>query len=257
MADAPLLVAGFLALVGLGYAVAPWAIVRGRAARPATGDYARRLDRLRERAGLDASRTYLLDVKEDDRAAAHVRGLPNRRVLFVTEYLYDEFDDGTIAGLLAAQAGAVAVGYAERRTVGLAALGVVVLVVLSMDWGTGPLLAGGLFVAFVLALHVAFPAYCRRLVYAADDVAADRVGGDVVADALVAATAGRAGGEEPDDGEEPDGTEGTEDDDGGSPEPPEDVEVPPDDALEEPGLSRYLRFRPPTRERVRRLRGRG
>jgi STE24 endopeptidase len=211
-----LTVVAFVVVAVGAYAVGPMLVTRARASRPATGTYARRSDRLRERAGLDAAETYILAVKEDDRAVAYVRGPPTHRVLFVSEHLYDAFDDEVLLGLLAAQAGEADVWYQERRTAGLALLGATFLAALATGVATNAASVAALFAAFVVALHVVFPAYCRRLVHAADGVAADRVGADVVADALAAVEEGH-------------------DDD---------------------GPARYLRFRPPRSARLARLRER-
>lgn len=205
------------ALVAVGaYAVGPLLVTRARASRPATGTYGRRLEDLAERAGLDAAGTYILDVKEDERADAYVRGPPTHRVLFVSEYLYDEFDDDVLLGLFAAQAGEIDVRYQERRTAGLALIGVAFLAALTGGVVTSVPRLVALFASLALALHVILPAYCRRLVHTSDRVAADRVGAGVVADAFEAVEQGH-------------------DDD---------------------GVSRYLRFRPPRSSRLARLRER-
>lgn len=177
-------VLAFAAIVLAAYAFGPRLLRYARATRPATGDFRRRLAGLRAEVGLEVEETWILAVKKDDRPAAFVRGPVGHRILFVSEYLVREYDDDTIRALLAAQAAEVDVWYPERRIAGLLGLGSVLLGLLTADIGLSGAAVGGLFAVFVVALHLVFPAYCRRLVYRADEHAAAQVGRDALADAL-------------------------------------------------------------------------
>ncbi|GAB3420358.1 hypothetical protein GCM10027435_22880 [Haloparvum alkalitolerans] len=180
-----------------------YAADRFRETRPPTDAERRRLDALRETACLDVGRVAVFspaggedpaDAEEGgDPAPAEisVRGPPGRRVLFLTPGVFD-LDDETATALLAAEAGRLATHYNEFRAVATAAvltlLAAVVTTLVPFEAGFTALAAVG-FVAFWAG---------RRVQYAADARAADRVGAETLADAFERAAALR--GVEPETG---------------------------------------------------------
>jgi len=166
------------ALFLVGGGASPWIVAALRSTTPPSESARDRLATLRDRAGLEVRDTLVLDTDDEETAAAYVRGPPGYRRLFVTTTFLDRFDDGTAAALLAVQAGRVRTRLLVRRA-GSAALASVPLVAAVAGWGPRwPLLGsavGVVLVGFWLA---------RRGVRAADDVAAETVGGDAVADAF-------------------------------------------------------------------------
>lgn len=181
-----------------------YAADRFRETRPPTDAERRRLDALREEAGLSVERVAVFsptgggDPTDADHSDADadsveisVRGPPGRRVLFLTPGVFD-LDDETATALLAAEAGRLATYYNEFRAVATAAvlalLAAVVTTLVPFEAGFTALAAVG-FVAFWAG---------RRVQYAADARAADRVGADALADAFERAAALR--GVEPETG---------------------------------------------------------
>lgn len=166
---------------------------------PTPGEH-ERLASLRETAGLDVERVAIeTDGERDEsddgigRIEVAVRGPPRRRVLFVTESVFDALDEDVAIGLLAAEAGRVETYYGEFRAVAVAAvlaiLAAIVTVAVPFQAGFASLVAVGL-AAFWVG---------RRVQYAADDRAADAVGAARVADAFERVAAVR--GVEPETGD--------------------------------------------------------
>ncbi len=151
------------------------------------------LDTLREAAGLDVERVAIVETSGDESVDVAVRGPPRRRVLFVTDYVLNDLDEGTAVGLLAAEAGRVDTYYGEFRAVSVAAVvGVLAAIVTTVvPFGSG-------FTA-VIVVGVASFWVGRRVQYVADDRAADAVGAARVADAFEAVAALR--GVEPETGD--------------------------------------------------------
>lgn len=152
-----------------------------RPTRRPTDAERRELRSLRETAGLDVDRAY---VVESDRGGDEppldvaVRGPPGWRVLFVGEGVLAAADESVATALLAAEAGRVATNYAAVRAVAvgvvIALLAAVYAVPLPFDLG---LLGMGAFALVAFAVG-------RRRQYAADARAADRVGAAALADAF-------------------------------------------------------------------------
>jgi len=150
--------------------------------RPTDAERAR-LAELREWAGLDVERVA---VVETDGAAATgtptidvgVKGPPGRRVLFVAEDVLAVLDEDVTAALLAAEAGRLETYYTEFRAVAVAVvvaiLATVVTTLVPFEAGFSALAAVG-FVSFWVG---------RRVQYAADARAAERVGPEALADAF-------------------------------------------------------------------------
>jgi Zn-dependent protease with chaperone function len=166
---------------------------------PTPGEH-ERLASLRETAGLDVERVAIeTDGERDEsddgigRIEVAVRGPPRRRVLFVTESVFDALDEDVAIGLLAAEAGRVETYYGEFRAVAVAAvlaiLAAIVTVAVPFQAGFASLVAVGL-AAFWVG---------RRVQYAADERAADAVGAARVADAFERVAAVR--GVEPETGD--------------------------------------------------------
>ncbi|GAB6879760.1 hypothetical protein JCM17823_20340 [Halorubrum gandharaense] len=128
--------------------------------------------------GLDVERVAVVETTGEASVDVAVRGLPRRRVLFVTDYVLDEMDDDAALGLLAAEAGRVDTYYGEFRAV---AVGVVLAMLAAIVTAQVPFDSG--FLALIAVGVTAFWAG-RRVQYEADDRAADAVGADRVADAF-------------------------------------------------------------------------
>lgn len=157
---------------------APWVIPLLRSTRRPTDAAAERLDALRERAALTVRDARVLETDSEETASATVRGPPGYRRLFVTSTFLDALDDETAAALLAIQAGRLR-ARVLARTVGTVLVAAVPLFVLFEDVGPALPLLGASVAAVLVGLWLT-----RRGVRAADDVAAERVGSDAVADAL-------------------------------------------------------------------------
>lgn len=175
--------------------------------RPTDAERAR-LTELREWAGLDVERVAIVETDgaaagddsaaagdvgdevvadaDDDSAAATrtpaidvgVRGPPGRRVLFVTEDVLTVLDEDEAAALLAAEGGRLETYYNEFRAVAVAVvvaiLATVVTTLVPFEAGFSSLAVVG-FVSFWVG---------RRVQYAADAHAAERVGAEALADAF-------------------------------------------------------------------------
>ena len=175
----PLGLTGVLAtLILVGVGASPWVVAALRSTTAPSESVRDRLATLRDRAGLDVRDTLVLDTDDEETAAVYVRGPPGYRRLFVTSTFLDRFDDETAVALLAVQAGRVRTHLLVRR-VGTAVLAAVPLVAAVTGWGPRwPLLGaavGVVLVGFWLT---------RRGVRGADEVAAETVGSDAVADAF-------------------------------------------------------------------------
>ncbi|WP_255151621.1 hypothetical protein [Halorarius halobius] len=172
----PLTAAVGVALVAAGaYLAAPWLIALTQSVREPTDEERARIDSLLDRADADGYRLRVLDRREEENASAFVRGPPGYRHLFVTDYLLDALDDDDAAAMLA-----VTTANARHTAyrLGLVAVGGGLLLA-TLSAGR-PLVGVGLLVAVPT---VGYPVG-RRLVFHADDRAADAVGAGRVADAL-------------------------------------------------------------------------
>ena len=172
------LVGVFALLLVLSVGGAPWILPAVRSTVDPDEGTRERLATLRDRAGLDVRDVAVFDTDDEETATAHVRGPPGYRRLFVTTTFLDRFDDDTAAALLAVQAGRVRTHLLPARigTVILAAFPLVAAVTADQRrW----LLLGATFAVVVTGFW-----YTRRCVRRADDVAAERLGADAVADAL-------------------------------------------------------------------------
>jgi len=171
-----------VAAVALGTLVGPlYAVPRLRDVRPPTDAERATIDDLRAAGGLDVGRVR---VVASDAVDVAVRGPPGRRALFVSEATLD-LDRPAAVALFAAAAGRVGLWYAEFRAL---AVGVVVGLAAAVFGTVLPFDRG--FAALGAVAMVAF-AVGRRLQYAADARAAERVGADRLADAFERAAARR------------------------------------------------------------------
>lgn len=177
------MIAALFAVVAIAHAGAPLIVRLVQPTRRPTAAERDRLDRLCQTAGLDVRSVVVLETTDAKTAVALVRGLPGLRSLLVSDYLLEEVDDETLAASLAAQAGRARLGHLELR-VGAVAGGGVVPVALLLGDLTVPLVADGLVALGVAALAVAALWFGRRLVYRADEYAADRTSPDAVIAAL-------------------------------------------------------------------------
>ena len=98
-------VGAFVALLVVGFVGAPWLVAALRSTTTPGAATWERIERLRDRAGLDVRGALVLDTDDEETAAVYVRGPPGYRRLFVTTTFLDRFDDGVVTALLAAEAG--------------------------------------------------------------------------------------------------------------------------------------------------------
>lgn len=163
----------------LAVSVGPlYAADRFREARDPTTAERAQIESMREEAGLAVDPVAIVDTTGEASVEVAVRGPPLRRVLFVSDYVLEELDEAVAVALLAAEAGRVETGYNEFRAV---AVGVVLAMLGAVVTTMVPFGAG--FTALALVGFVSFWVG-RRVQYAADDRAADRVGPDRLADAF-------------------------------------------------------------------------
>ncbi|WP_424007539.1 peptidase [Haloferax denitrificans] len=154
-----------------------------------------RLDRLCDRGGLSVARVRLLDGG-GHRSDHLTRGPVGRKTLFLTDSLLDRYDDETVSALLAVDAGRVARYVYELRLFTVTA--VAGLVFWGVAWSPfGFSLSFLAFAGIGVILLVTGEYASKRLIYRADEAAAERVGRAAVADALDATAdevdTGRAG----------------------------------------------------------------
>lgn len=172
------LLAVVVVLIVAFQAAAPWVISVMRSTRVPDEATMHRVADLRQRTGLTVRDVRVLDTDKEGTANATVRGVPGYRRLFVTSTFLETFDNETATALLGVQAGRQAAQVLARTIAGVLLALVPLFVSLA---GAGPLwpLVGVSVGLMTLGLWVT-----RRGVRAADDYAAERVGPDVVADAL-------------------------------------------------------------------------
>ncbi|QLH80634.1 M48 family metalloprotease [Halosimplex pelagicum] len=176
---APGFVATVFGLLVLSWLGSPWLVRLLQSTRAPTEAERERLARLCEAAGLDVRKVRVLEVADAKQALALVRGLPERRHLFVSDYLLSELDDEHLRGCLALQAGRARVAHLEARAT---------VVVGTVVFAAGPLVGvitvpgvGGGTVALVVFLAGVLALWAgRRLVYRADAYAADRTSRETV-----------------------------------------------------------------------------
>lgn len=166
-------------LLGIGWVGSPWLVRLLQSTREPTAAERERLDRLCADAGFDPHAVRVLDIADAKQAFAFVRGLPGRRHLFVSDYLLDELDDDALRAYLALRAGRSRVYHLEGR---LAVVVATVQAVLGPLFGLVevPGVDGGTVALAGLAAGVAALWAGRRLVYRADDYAADRTDRETV-----------------------------------------------------------------------------
>ncbi|ELZ29220.1 HtpX protease-like protein [Halosimplex carlsbadense 2-9-1] len=104
----------FLSVLAV-WVTAPWLVRLTRSTRRPTEAERDRLGRLCDDAGLAPHAVRVLDGADAKQAFAVLRGPPRRRQLFVTDYLLDELDDGTLRAYLALQAERVDRKHLEAR----------------------------------------------------------------------------------------------------------------------------------------------
>ncbi|GGM39556.1 peptidase [Haloarcula argentinensis] len=159
-------------------ATAPWHIPLLRSTHRPAEATDERLDSLRQRAGVAVRDVRVLDTNKEETASATIRGFGRYRRLFVTSTFLDSYDDETATALLAVEAGRQEAQVLLRVAGGLLVAVVPLFVALADIGPLWPL------VGVSLGLIVASLWVTRRGVRAADDYAAERVGPDIVADAL-------------------------------------------------------------------------
>lgn len=177
LAIAIAVVASVIALLLLAYAPRWW-----NSRREPTEAEATRLADLCGTIDVDPDRIALVRTTSDGSVDVQLAGLPGRRELLVTEAALEQFDDPDVRALLAAAAERARLNVAVVQAL---ASGVVVGLLASVY--VTPLSFGVGMVSMVL-FALATSAVTRRLHYAADRRAADRVGAERLADAIERAT---------------------------------------------------------------------
>ncbi|WP_135365835.1 M48 family metalloprotease [Halosimplex halophilum] len=174
---APTAALPFVAVLALGlvavWATSPWLVRLTRSTRPPTDAERDRLGRLCDEAGLAPHSVRVLEGADAKQAFAFARGPPRRQHLFVTDYLLDELDDGTLRAYLALRAERVDRKHLEVRlalAVGTAVLALGPLLgVFSVPGASDGTVALVALAAGLLGLWAG-----QRLVYRADAAAAER-----------------------------------------------------------------------------------
>lgn len=150
--------------------------------REPTNGERERLDSL-EAIDLHYTGVTVSELADAETAWLGLLGLPGRRHLHVTDYLLDQCDDDELRALLATNAGHAGRHWQEWRLVAVL-VGVVAIVAGLLRWpdlsGTAALLA---VLAGLTALIVG-NWWGRRIVFRADEAAAEAVGPETVANAL-------------------------------------------------------------------------
>ncbi|NHN60340.1 MULTISPECIES: hypothetical protein [Halorussus] len=143
-----------------------------------------RIARLCETAGLSPREIRVLELDANRVATAVIAGLPRRRHLLVTGDLLADLDDDAAAAVVASKTGRATYWYREAK------FGAVLLVfgpILALATGELQAVSGldpGVLTALIVVLAVAVLWLGRRLVFAADDYAVERVGTETYVETL-------------------------------------------------------------------------
>ncbi|GAB7020592.1 hypothetical protein JCM18750_34530 [Halostagnicola bangensis] len=116
----------------------------------------------------------------DETAEIHVRGIPTRRQLFVSEHLLEAFDDETLQTIFAIQAGKLRVNHRGITVYPL--LGFLVVAVGALLWGSASAVTAVILLALLIPLPTLWVA--RRALYRADDYASEIAGTKTVVESL-------------------------------------------------------------------------
>ncbi len=158
---------GMAVVIIASYTASPWIVRLSQSTRPLTETERKRFERLND--GLDVHRIHVLSGRDNRIATAFVRGYPPQ--LFVTDHLFEAYDDQHVSVVLAAVGGRLRQRYLEYKFGGLLVLGTVAVGLLT---ASGSVLIVGCGVLVVAA--AAFVWYGNRLVYRVDENVADRLG---------------------------------------------------------------------------------
>ncbi|WP_135827640.1 M48 family metalloprotease [Halorussus halobius] len=165
-------------------ALQPWVLALQHDVREPTDAERERIAGLCETAGVSPRTVRVLDLDSNSVATATLAGLPGHRRLLVTTDLLADLDDRYAAAVVASETGRANHYYREAKFAVLFAVAAPVLGVSSGELQSltgvdaAPLALG------IVALAVVLLWLGRRLVYAADDYAVDRVGAETFAETL-------------------------------------------------------------------------
>lgn len=178
-------VLGFLFLVAVVVlGLQPWILALLNDVREPTDAERERIDGLCETADVSPREIRVLDLDSNSVPTAILAGLPGRRRLLVTTDLLADLDDEKAAAVLASKTGRAKRYYREAKLGVLFAVAAPVLGLasgeLQASTGAGP----GTLTLGILALAVVLLWLGRRLVYAADDYAVERVGAEAFVETL-------------------------------------------------------------------------
>ncbi|MFC4450836.1 hypothetical protein [Halorussus aquaticus] len=183
--SAVLPVLGFLTLVAVVLsALQPRILGLLNDRREPTDEERDRIARLCETAGVSPHRVGVLELDPNSVATVVFAGFPGRRHLLVTDDLLADLDDDAAAAVVASKAGRAKRYYREAKfAVVLVVFGPIIALATgelqrATDLGVGPLALA------ILVLAVALPWFGRRLVFAADDYAVERVGAETYVETL-------------------------------------------------------------------------
>ena len=156
----------------------PLLLLRFRDARPPTAPERGIVDDLLIASEFTPAAYRVVETIGEHSITLSIRGPPGRRYLIVSDYVIQELDSDTAAALLAAEAERARLFYLEYRIV---AAGSVLGIATAMFAGWLSF-SDGLFILAVAALALFWIG--RQFQFRADRNAADRIGGDELADAF-------------------------------------------------------------------------
>ncbi|NEU55458.1 hypothetical protein [Halorussus sp. MSC15.2] len=183
--DTALPVVGVLAALGVVLsALQPRILGLLNDVREPTDEERDRIVGLCETAGVSPHRVGVLRLDANSVATVVFAGLPGRRHLLVTEDLLADLDDDAAAAVLASKAGRAKYYYRETKFGVVMAVSALIIAVLTGELQRATHLGSGPLALAILVLAVALPWFGRRLVFAADDYAVERVGAETYVETL-------------------------------------------------------------------------
>lgn len=162
----------------IGAVVGPLVILSIRETRQPTAEEVDRLDTLARAVDYDVDQVRVIETVGDHSVEVSIRGPPGMRFLLVTDYVLSDLDEETAEALIAAEVARSRHFYIEYRSVAAAS----VIGVATGMFGGLVSFSDGLFVLAVAAFCLFWVG--RRLQFRADNVAADWVGRDKLAEAF-------------------------------------------------------------------------
>ncbi|WP_435176912.1 hypothetical protein [Halorussus sp. AFM4] len=180
-------VLGLLAAVAVVLAdLQPRILAALHGAREPTDAERERIDRWCEAAGLSPEDVRILELDANRVATVLLAGLPRRRHLLVTDDLLADLDDEAAAAVVASKTGRAKYLYREAKFGAVLAVFGPVLALATGELRALTGLGSGALVLLILLFAVVLLRLGRRLVFAADDYAVERVGAETFVETLEA-----------------------------------------------------------------------